>query len=58
MEVGALAGHVSGAFPSLGLKVPKDTRKPPFQTRAEIERQIAHGASPVRSSGSCGMDSS
>jgi hypothetical protein len=39
----ARAGHVTGPFPNRGLKYPKTTEKPPFQTRAEIERQVARG---------------
>lgn len=34
---------VSGSFPSQGLQFPKTTEKLPFQTRAQIERQIALG---------------
>ena len=30
-------------FPGRGLKYPKTDEKPPFQTRAEIERRIARG---------------
>lgn len=37
------AGHLKEAFPGRGLKYPKTDEKPPFQTRAEIERQIARG---------------
>jgi hypothetical protein len=39
----ALSGLVSGTFPNAGLNYPKSVEKPPFQTRAEIERQIARG---------------
>lgn len=35
---------VHGAFPSTGLKFPKISERAPFQTWAEIERQIKHGA--------------
>lgn len=35
------AGLVRGHFPSRGLVYPKYDEKPPFQTRAEIERKIA-----------------
>ncbi len=35
------SGLVKGLFPSAGLVYPKTDEKPPFQTRAEIERQIA-----------------
>ncbi len=34
---------VSGKFPNDGLRYPKTTEKPPFQTREEIERQISSG---------------
>lgn len=37
-------GYVNGAFPNQGLKYPKASEKPPFQTREEIQRQIAQGA--------------
>lgn len=37
------AGLVRGHFPSRGLVYPKHDEKPPFQTRAEIERKIAAG---------------
>jgi site-specific recombinase XerD len=36
----------SGAFPSGGLRYPKSDEKPPFMTRAEVERQIAGGGDP------------
>jgi integrase len=36
-------GLVKGAFPNRGLKFPKSSEKPPFQTWAEIERQIGRG---------------
>ena len=36
-------GLLSGNFPSRSLKYPKIEEKPPFQTRAEIERQIGRG---------------
>jgi integrase len=39
----AQAGLVSGPFPNRGLKFPKAAEKPPFQTWAEIERQLACG---------------
>jgi integrase len=39
----AQAGLVTGPFPGRGLKYPKTADKPPFQTRAEIERQVARG---------------
>lgn len=35
------AGLLRGHFPSRGLVYPKHDEKPPFQTRAEIERKIA-----------------
>lgn len=34
---------VTGKFPNKGLRYPKLTEKPPFQTREEIERRIALG---------------
>jgi integrase len=40
---GALAGKLTGPFPSRGLKYPKGEEKPPFQTWQEIERVIALG---------------
>jgi integrase len=40
---GAQTGRLRGMFPSRGLKYPKMDEKPPFQTRAEIERQISRG---------------
>lgn len=40
---GRKAGIVSGAYPGEGLVYPKTDEKPPFRTRAEIERQIARG---------------
>jgi len=40
---GAHAGKVVGPFPYRGLKYPKTTEKPAFQTWEEIERQIARG---------------
>jgi integrase len=36
-------GKLKGVFPHRGLKYPKTDPKPPFQTRADIERQIARG---------------
>ena len=36
-------GLVSGRFPYEGLRYPKGDEKPPFQTREEIERQVAAG---------------
>jgi integrase len=36
-------GLVKGVFPNRGLKYPKTTEKPPFQTWEEIERQIERG---------------
>jgi integrase len=35
---------VAGVYPSDGLRFPKTSEKPPFQTLAEIERQIKAGA--------------
>lgn len=40
---GLQAGRIKAPFPGRGLKYPKTDEKPPFQTRAEIERQIARG---------------
>jgi integrase len=40
---GVQAGRLKEAFPGRGLRYPKTDDKPPFQTRAEIERQIARG---------------
>jgi integrase len=40
---GARMGLVSGRFPYEGLRYPKSDEKPPFQTRAEIERQVLAG---------------
>jgi integrase len=40
---GVQAGQLKELFPGRGLKYPKTDEKPPFQTRAEIERQIARG---------------
>jgi len=37
------AGKLKEVFPGRGLKYPKTDEKPPFQTHAEIERQIARG---------------
>ena len=37
------AGLVQTSFPNRGLKYPKTSEKPPFQTWKEIERQIADG---------------
>ena len=39
--------YVSGTFPNRGLKYPKSEEKPPFQTWAEIERQIGRGVTPA-----------
>jgi integrase len=41
---GVQAGKVKGVFPSRGLKYPKRSEKPPFQTWEEIERRIARGS--------------
>jgi integrase len=40
---GVQAGKLKGTFPNRGLKYPKASEKPPFQTWEEIERQIARG---------------
>jgi hypothetical protein len=37
------AGQVKGAFPNRGLKYPKASQKPPFQTWQQITRQIERG---------------
>ena len=39
----AQAGLVTGPFPGRGLKYPKTAERPPFQTRTEVERQLARG---------------
>lgn len=45
---GVEAGLLTGRFPNRGLKYPKGTEKPPFQTWEEIERTLARGGlSPV-----------
>jgi integrase len=38
-----LTGLVTGVFPGKGLVYPKGEEKPPFMTRAEIERRIGQG---------------
>ncbi len=40
---GGKMGLVEGRFPHDGLRYPKADEKPPFQTRAEIERRLAVG---------------
>lgn len=40
---GMMTGKVTGTFPNRGLKYPKSSEKPPFQTWAEIDRQIQRG---------------
>jgi integrase len=40
---GLQAGRLNRVFPGRGLKFPKTDEKPPFQTRAQIDRQIARG---------------
>jgi integrase len=40
---GLQSGRLKDLFPGRGLKYPKTDDKPPFQTLAEIERQIARG---------------
>ncbi len=40
---GVQSGKLKGEFPNRGLKYPKTDDKPPFQTRADIDRQIARG---------------
>jgi integrase len=39
----AQAGLLTGPFPGRGLKYPKAIEKPPFQTWAEVQRQVARG---------------
>ncbi len=39
----AKSGLLSGAFPNSGVRYPKGTEKPHFQTWKEIEMQIARG---------------
>jgi integrase len=39
----ALTGLIVGTFPAKGIVYPKGEEKPPFATRAEIERRIAGG---------------
>ena len=41
---GVQAGKLKDVFPGRGLKYPKTDEKPPFQTRADIERRIARGS--------------
>lgn len=40
---GRRTGLVAAEWPGKGLVYPKSKEKPPFQTRAEIQRKIAHG---------------
>ena len=40
MELGRSHGHVTGRCPVEGLRYAKGDEKPPFQSRAEIERQL------------------
>jgi len=40
---GVMREKLTGLFPNRGLKYPKACEKPPFQTWAEIERQIQRG---------------
>src|SRR5262245_27663375 len=49
------AGRIKEAFPGRGLTYPKTDEKPPFQTRAEIERQIAGGGSRMQRYASFGI---
>lgn len=39
----AQIGLLSGAFPGRGLKYPKTSEKPPFQTYEEVERHVSRG---------------
>jgi integrase len=43
---GGPMGLTTGLFPAKGLRYPKATEKPPFQTWSEIERGIASGGDP------------
>lgn len=45
---GVQAGKLQGPCPNRGLKYPKAEEKPPFQTREEVERQIARGGLSAR----------
>lgn len=45
---GLLRGYVLVPFPSKGLRFPKTAEKPSFQTRTEIEQQIAMGGLSVQ----------
>lgn len=38
-----MTGRLTGSFPNRGLRYPKASEKPPFQTWAEINRQIGRG---------------
>lgn len=38
-----VTSRVEGPFPNKGLRFPKTNEKPPFQTKEEIDRQIARG---------------
>ena len=40
---GMISERVKGPFPNRGLKFPKSSEKPPFQTWVEIDRQIGRG---------------
>lgn len=40
---GIRTGRIKGPFPGKGVRYPKISEKPPFQTWEEIERQIARG---------------
>ena len=40
---GMMTDRLTGAFPNRGLRYPKASEKPPFQTWAEIDRQIKRG---------------
>jgi integrase len=40
---GRAVGQVNGSFPNKGLRFAKTNEKPPFQTREEIDRQLARG---------------
>jgi integrase len=44
---GIASGLLAAPFPNKGLVFPKARQKPPFQTRAEIERQLARVSTPA-----------
>ena len=52
---GVQMGLIEGRYPNKGLRYPKFTEKPPFQTWAEIERRIKAGDSPRKKLQSFGI---